>query len=332
MDLQIYPLLFEPVYKEVIWGGNKISSYTGKKLPEINSPIGEAWNICDRGDKQSVVSNGSLAGKTLGELVRAYPGKIVGSRHSSDQPFPILVKLIDSDKRLSLQVHPDEVIARKFEGAEPKNEMWYILDHEEGAKIFAGLRFDKTQLQFRTRVGTDKLEECLQTFPSNRGDAYYISAGTVHSIGGGNLVLEVQQNSDTTYRVHDWGRVDFNGEPRELHVEKALESIHFKDRGLPLIRVDERPVRANKKKSLVRPNKFFISEELKIVSDFFSKTSDKTFHLLSAVGSSFTIKFGNEELLVPKGETCLLPSALGEYHIPPQESRDLTVIRTKLSM
>ena len=332
MDLQIYPLLFEPVYKEVIWGGNKISSYTGKNLPEKERPIGEVWNICDRGDKQSVVSNGSLAGTSLRELVNEYPGKIVGSRHEPQTPFPILVKLIDSDKRLSLQVHPDEVISRKFEGSEPKNEMWYVLEHEEGAKIFAGLRFDKTQLQFRTRVGTDKLEECLQTFPSHKGDAYYISAGTVHSIGGGNLILEVQQNSDTTFRVHDWGRVDFDGQPRELHVDKALESIHFKDRGLPLIRVDERPVTANKKKSLVRPNKFFMSEELKIVSDFFSKTSDKTFHLLSAVGGSFTVKYGNGEVEVPKGETCLLPSALGEYHIPPKEGEDLTVIRTKLSM
>lgn len=332
MDLQIYPLLFEPVYKEVIWGGNKISSYTGKNLPETDAPIGEAWIICDREDKQSVVSNGSLAGKTLGELVKTFPGKIVGSRHSSESPFPILVKLIDSRKRLSLQVHPDEVIARKYAEAEPKNEMWYILDHEDGAKIYAGLRFDKTQLQFRTRIGTDKLEECLQTFPSNKGDAYYISAGTVHSIGGGNLILEVQQNSDTAYRVHDWGRAGFNGEPRELHVEKALESIHFKDRGLPLIRVDERPVTANKKKSLVRPNKFFMSEELKIVSDFFSKTSSKTFHLLSAVDTSFTVKYGNGEVLIPKGDTCLLPAGLGEYHIPPLEACDLTVIRTKLSM
>ncbi|MCM8527083.1 MAG: class I mannose-6-phosphate isomerase, partial [Lentisphaeraceae bacterium] len=233
---------------------------------------------------------------------------------------------------LSLQVHPDEVIAKKFPGAEPKNEMWYILDHDDDAQICAGLRFDKTQLQFRTRIGTDKLEECVQTFSSKKGDAYYIAAGTVHSIGGGNLILEVQQNSDTTFRVHDWGRVDLDGKPRQLHVEEALESIHFKDRGLPLIRVDERPVRANKKKSLVRPNKFFTCDELKIVGDFFSKTSEKTFHLLSAVETPFTVKFGNEELEVPKGDTCLLPAALGEYQILPQEGRTLTVIRSKLSM
>ena len=332
MDLQIYPLLFEPVYKEVIWGGNRISSYTGKKVPIGENPVGESWQICDRGDKQCVVTNGSLTGKTLRELVEASPGKIVGSRHESDQPFPIMVKLLDSSERLSLQVHPDEVIAKKYPGSEPKNEMWYMLDHDEGAQICAGLRFDKTQLQFRTRIGTDKLEECVQTFSSNKGDAYYIAAGTVHSIGGGNLILEVQQNSDTTYRVHDWGRVDKDGEPRELHVEEALDCIHFKDRGLPLIRVDERPVRANKKKSLVRPNKFFMSEELKIVSDFFSKTSDKTFHLLSSTGLPFTVKFGNEELLVPKGDTCLLPAALGEYQIQPQTGSTLTVIRSMLSM
>ena len=332
MELQIYPLLFEPVYKEVIWGGDKISSYSGKKTPETNMPIGEAWQICDRAEKQCVVINGSLAGKTLRELVEASPGKIVGSRHRAEEPFPILVKLLDSAKRLSLQVHPDEVIAKKFPNAEPKNEMWYLLDHDEDAKIFAGLRFDKTQLQFRTRVGTDKLEECLQVFPSHKGDAYFISAGTVHSIGGGNLILEVQQNSDTTYRVHDWGRVDYDGNPRQLHIDEALECIHFKDRGLPLIRVDERPVTANKKKSLVRPNKFFNSEELKIVTDFFSKTSDKTFHLLSAVDHSFTVKYGNQEVEVPRGNTCLLPAALGQYHIPPQEGVDLTVIRSMLSM
>lgn len=332
MDLQIYPLLFNPVYKEVIWGGDKISSYTGKNIPETELPVGESWIICDRGEKQSTVVNGPLAGKTLRELVAAWPGRIVGSKHQSEEQFPLLVKLLDSGKRLSLQVHPDEQTSRKYPDAESKNEMWYLLDHEEGAMIYAGLRFDKTQLQFRTRIGTDKLEECLQSFPSHVGDAYWIPAGTVHAIGGGNLILEVQQNSDTTYRVHDWGRVGKDGKPRKLHVDEALECIHFKDRGLPLIRVDETPVTANKKKSLVRPNKFFISDELKIVSEFFSKTSSKSFHLLSAVDHSFVVKFGDNEVEVPRGDTCLLPAALGEYQIIPQENTVLTVIRSKLSM
>lgn len=332
MESHIYPLLFEPVYKHIIWGGDKLSSYIGIKTPECTLPVGESWLVTDRPGDQSVVANGAHKGLTLRELISSHPSKIVGSRHNPDEPFPLLIKIIDAAKRLSLQVHPDEMNCRKHPGTEAKTEMWYILDHEENALLYAGLRHNKTQLQFRTRVGTDKIEECLQKFPSRKGDAYYIPSGTVHSIGGGNLILEIQQNSDTTFRVHDWGRLDVDDNPRELHVVEALESIHFKDRALPLIRVDESPVTANKKRNLVQHNKYFKAEEIKLISNFFSSTSPKTFHTLTAIDSSFTLKYADGELAVRKGACCLLPAGLGSYGIVPEEGVPLTIVRSMLSM
>ena len=331
MDLQVYPLLFEPVYKHMIWGGSKISSEAGLNLKEDELPVGESWLIADRNDGQTVVSNGPHKGLSLSELIEKHPGKIVSSKHRPGDPFPLIIKIIDAGERLSLQVHPDEIVARKYPGSEAKTEMWYVLEHTPGANIYAGLRHDKTQLQFRTRIGTDKIEECLQKFPSRDGDAYYIPSGTVHAIGEGNLILEIHQNSNTTYRVYDWGRVKKDGESRELHVEQALDSIHFKDRTLPLIRCDESTITANKKRNLVRYNKYFNSEELKIISDFFSNTSSKTFHILSAVNSSFSVKYNDGVVKVDKGRSCLLPAALGAYSIL-AEDEPLTVIRSMLSM
>jgi mannose-6-phosphate isomerase len=332
MDLHIYPLLFKPVFKQRLWGGTQLYDFLNLPHEKTEKAVGECWYIADRDDDQTHIANGAYEGLSLNELVSNYPAKFVGSKHRSHEKFPLLLKYIDADKRLSLQVHPDDIIAKKFPGAESKNEVWYVLAHKDNAQIHAGLRHDKTQLQFRTRIGRHDIEECVQAFPSRAGDAFYIPAGTVHCIGGGNLVLEIMQNSDTTFRVHDWARMDEHGDERELHIEQALESIHFKDRTLPLVRADQSPITANRKKDLVRNNKYFKCEEVKLVGKYFSNTSPKTFHVVVPIDSEILISCRAGEYKVAKGQPCLLPAALGDYNILPEDGRTSTVVRAMLSM
>ena len=201
------------------------------------------------------------------------------------------------------------MVAQKHPGSEAKNEVWYIVDHKENSQIYAGLRHDRTQLQFRTRELEKMILKNVFRFSFSKGGCFCLPAGTVHCVGGGNLVLEIMQNSDTTYRIHDWGRVDNDGNPRDLHIEQALECIHFKDETLPLVRADESPVTANRKKELVRNNKYFKCEEVKLVDGFFSNTSPKTFHILIPVDGKITVTCDAGEFSVEKGQPCLLPAA-----------------------
>ena len=219
----LYPLVFTPVYKEVMWGGNKLETILNREIPPHSEPVGESWEIVDRDDAVSTVENGPLKGCTLRQLVEYYGKDLVG-RSFNGGKFPLLVKLIDAGKRLSLQVHPDEAACSRTPGIEPKTEMWYIIHADKGAKIIAGLRNDTTKMRFLQNISTQEVESTLQIFDSVPGDAYFIKAGKVHAIGAGNLLLEIQQNSNTTFRISDWGRVDANGKSRELHLDAAREA------------------------------------------------------------------------------------------------------------
>ena len=172
MNFQAYPLIFEPVYKNTIWGGDKLSSYIGEKVPENSLPVAELWSICDRQEGSSVVANGEYAGMNLRALIEKWPQVLVSQRHREDQPFPIMVKIIDSAERLSLQVHPDEMYCRTHPENESKTKLFYVLDHDENSQIFAGMGHNKPQSQFRSLVGSSDIENCVQSFSSRQGDAY----------------------------------------------------------------------------------------------------------------------------------------------------------------
>ena len=232
---ELYPLVFQPICKERIWGGTLLREVLGRELPQTETPIGESWEVSDRPEANSVVRSGALAGCTLHELLAHYGTALVGGKTAPER-FPLLVKLIDAGERLSLQVHPDEIACRSIGGgAEPKTEMWYIIAARRGACILAGLDPRATLVQTKSLLNSPEIEQVLRKHPSVPGDGYFIPAGTLHAIGAGNLILEIQQNSDTTYRLSDWGRVDAQGKPRELHVEKGLASVHFTDRSNPRI-------------------------------------------------------------------------------------------------
>lgn len=222
------PLVFTPLYMERVWGGREFARRLGRELPG-DRPIGESWEVSDREEAQSVVADGPLRGRTLHELWTGRRAEIFGARHAGAGPrFPLLCKLLDARDRLSVQVHPPAAAAQKL-GGEPKTEIWYFLTCDPGSCIYAGLATGTTRESFEAKLRAGAVEECLHTVPSHEGDSIFIPSGRLHAIGAGNLIVEIQQNSDTTYRVFDWNRPGLDGKPRKLHIEESLASANFDD-------------------------------------------------------------------------------------------------------
>ncbi|BET65550.1 class I mannose-6-phosphate isomerase [Opitutales bacterium ASA1] len=221
------PLEFRPLYQERVWGGRFFEQALGRDLPE-GKTIGESWEIVDRPEAQSVVARGPLEGKSLRELVQAHPEAMVGAGWPAERPFPILVKWLDCQDRLSLQVHPPASVADEL-GGEPKTENWYVAGTNGDSALIVGLREGVTREQFQQGIADATLESLVHRFPVQAGDSILVESGRLHAIDAGNLILEIQQNSDTTYRVYDWGRVGLDGKPRQLHVEQSMRCIDFAD-------------------------------------------------------------------------------------------------------
>lgn len=221
------PLTLEPIFMERIWGGRKLAELFRKNLPP-NKRIGESWEIVDRPEAQSVVANGPLKGKTLHELWSQHREEIFGDVPDAPR-FPLLIKLLDAQGKLSLQVHPPGKIAAKLHG-EPKTECWYVASAGSGAELFVGFKESINREQFEKSLRAGSADDHVHTIRVQPGNAMFLPAGRFHAVGGGNVLVEIQQNSDTTYRVFDWNRVDEKtGKPRQLHVDQALESIDFSD-------------------------------------------------------------------------------------------------------
>lgn len=327
---QLYPLLFEPIYKEIMWGGKLMKKHLKRDLPKAKNPIAEAWEISDRKGDESAVENGALAGTKIDKLLKKFGKQIIGDSYREGERFPLLVKIIDAGKRLSLQVHPDEEACLELKGAEPKTEMWYIIAAEDNGKIIAGLKQHCTQRQFIDSASSREIEGCLQTFKSVPGDAYFISAGRVHAIDAGNLLLEIQQNSNTTYRISDWGRVGMDGKPRELHVDKAIKCINFADRSSPRITGVAGTTSHNRKFPIINRCPFFIVDDLHLVDNWQDTTDGSSFHLLTPIESQVKIEGKDGETVIGRGRTCLVPANYGRYLIKLRGKKETTVVKTTL--
>ena len=329
----LYPLKFRPIYKERIWGGDMMSEVLGRKLPRHRDPVGESWELVDREDENSVAVNGPLAGATLHELYAQYRGALAGRLGTRNDRFPLLVKIIDAGERLSLQVHPDEAACRELgNGAEPKTEMWYVIANKPGAKILAGLNGRATKVRFKNVLDyPTEVEGMLQCYQSQPGDAFYIVSGTLHAIGAGNLILEIQQNSDTTYRVNDWGRVGADGKPRALHKEEGMRAINFANRTNCRIAGVVGETNFNRKFDVVKICPFFQVSDLRLRSLWNDTTAPgDSFHLLSAVKNRISVGRDDRITEVEPGETVLVPGCFGEYAIQPLELGETVVVKTTL--
>jgi mannose-6-phosphate isomerase len=219
------PLCFSPVYQTYLWGGCQLSERYGRSDAPADGPVAESWELSDRTDGMSVVATGTYRGRTLRELMQEHREAIMGPAFSGTA-FPLLIKLIDARETLSVQVHPDDAAAAAGHG-EAKSEAWYVLEAAPGACVYRGLREGADAASFNTALDEGRVEELLLRYSVSAGDTIYIPGGTVHAIGAGCLLLEVQQNSNTTYRLFDWNRVGPDGKPRALHVEQARPVIHW---------------------------------------------------------------------------------------------------------
>ena len=228
--MNLYPLKFRPIFKERIWGGQQLKASFGKDLP-ANAKIGESWELADLPEDKSEIVNGPLAGQTIDDVIAEFGAAVTG-KEDYQPPLPLLIKILDAQDVLSVQVHPDADLCRRTGKGDPKTECWYIIDAAPGAAIYKGLKPGTTKEQFAAAIENGTCEDYLVKVPVQIGECHFLPSGTCHAIGAGLLIAEIQQPSDTTYRVYDWGRVDpATGQGRQLHVDDALESIHFDPSG-----------------------------------------------------------------------------------------------------
>lgn len=222
------PITFKPLYMPRVWGGRELEHVYGRVLPDAGQPYGESWEIVDRAHEQSIVDEGALAGASLHDLWTARREEIFGSGYEAHPRFPILIKILDARDDLSIQVHPPVDRAEEL-GGEPKTEMWFIADCDPGAKLYVGLKHGVSRKDFERAITGGSVDACVHAIEPKPGESIFIPSGRLHAIGAGFLIHEIQQNSDTTYRVFDWNRMGLDGKPRELHVAQSLASIDFED-------------------------------------------------------------------------------------------------------
>ncbi len=285
----------------------------GKKLPP-GRPIGESWEISDRPGDESIVQNGEFGGKTLRWLMERFPREILGgAKTAAENRFPLLCKILDAREKLSLQVHPPAEKAAQM-GGEPKTEMWFIAEAAPGAELYAGLRRGVTPAEFKRRISDGTVAECFHRIPVRGGDAMFLPSGRVHAIGGGLVIFEIQQNSDTTYRVFDWNRVGLDGRPRQLHFEQSLASIDFNDFEPSL--VPGKPTAGGRAKS--RPlvqNQLFRVEHFEVKAGEGSQLKPRKLQIIAMVGGQIKIHGFSGTLDLRAGQFCLVPAALEQVEI-----------------
>lgn len=320
----LYPLTFHPIYKERIWGGRKLEELYGKKL-QPGIPVGEAWEISDRPGDISVVANGPLAGTDLHALMQQFGQKLMGSRQPYKGRFPLLIKILDAREKLSLQVHPPAAKAEAL-GGEPKTEMWYIADADPGADLYVGLKKGVTRQEFETKVGNGKVSECFHRHEVKKGDTMFLPSGRVHAIGSGLVIFEIQQNSDTTYRVFDWNRVGLDGKPRQLHVAESLESIDFTDFEPELVRSEERKLDGAMVKPLVQDSLFEVAA-CKLQEGSVFNAAAGQLQIIGVVAGKLVARSDGFEQALGPGDFCLLPACLESASLAARENCEFLHIK-----
>lgn len=303
------PLLFEPYLKSVIWGGNKITRY--KNLPPADEKIGESWEISAVPGHESVVACGQYKGMKLNELVDKFGVSLLGTKveEKFGKSFPLLIKFIDAADNLSVQVHPDDDLASRRHDSLGKTEMWYIVESEPEGCIFAGFNKDITQEDYDKAVASNTLGNLLKKHDSQPGDILFIPAGLVHAIGAGNLLAEIQESSDITYRIYDYDRRDSEGNPRQLHTAEARDAIDFAAN-----RDVEKTVATSDDEEIVRCNHFVTRRVLLDGEKKFDYTPS-SFTIVMCVEGSVNISYADGATQLPAGHSALLPAVLTDFDI-----------------
>ncbi len=310
----LYPLLFNPIFQERIWGGRNIQKLYGKPLP-ADVPIGESWEISDRPEAQSEIINGPLAGKTLHWLMEHHGRDLMGDACALNGRFPLLVKILDAREKLSLQVHPPAAKGKALNG-EAKTEIWYIAKAERGAELYVGLRKGVSRAEFERKIKDGTVATCFHRVPVREGDAMFLPSGRVHAIGSGLVIFEIQQNSDTTYRVFDWNRVDAKGKPRQLHVAESLECIDFDDFEPESVRADiAEAAPSNVHIQTLVEDPLFSVETVSLVPPAHIDYELNVPHVIGMIEGKATIFHENYPVEMTAGQFCLVPASLKQMKV-----------------
>lgn len=317
--MQLYPFLFEPNLHPVVWGGNQLRPYKG--LEPSGEPIGESWEVSAVPSSTSIISNGAWAGRDLISVINEYPDDILGKTVNLQYhgKLPLLVKFIDAKKDLSIQVHPNDEMAMREHGKMGKSEMWYVIKADEGAHLYAGFKHKISPYEYQKRVEDGSITEVLADHQVKAGDVFYLPAGRVHAICGGIMLAEVQQSSDVTYRIFDYNRPGMDGKPRELHTELAAQALDY-----------------NVEDNYRTEYEASSNKAVQIIdSPYFSvrvMTASKPFHRDLKKYDSFIItmciegdckihvRSTGEDVILKQGNSTLIPAAIADYDIIPQQS------------
>jgi mannose-6-phosphate isomerase len=320
----LYPLTFQPVFKERVWGGRNLARLYGKNLPP-DRPIGESWEITDRPGDTSIIANGPLAGKNLHWLVKHHASELLGPVKPLRGRFPLLVKILDAQTTLSVQVHPPAHKAAEL-GGESKTEMWYIAHAAPGAELFVGLKRGVTRGEFECKSRDGSVADCLHRVPVRTGDAMFLPSGRVHAIGAGLVIFEIQQNSDTTYRVFDWNRAGLEAKPRELHLAESLASIDFNDFAPALVDTAFNGDDSVKHRALVR-DPLFAVEALQMAAGAVAPLKPRTMQIVACVSGNLRVESSAITIERSPGELCLVPASISAVIL--RASTAATVLRVE---
>ena len=355
----LYPLTFKPIFKERVWGGRRIEALYGKPLPP-SRPIGESWEISDRPGDVSVIANGPLAGRDLHWLVENHAAELFGESRvkpadqlslaadvkrlnstsaaggsqslltsavtsAGERRFPWLIKILDAQDKLSLQVHPPAEIATEL-GGEPKTEMWYVAAATPEADIFCGLKRGVTRADFERKTADGTVAECFHRIAVKPGDCMFLRSGRVHALGAGSVIFEIQQNSDTTYRVFDWHRVGLDGRPRELHIEQSMRSIDFADFEPGLVPAKVAVTDFGQLHPLVNDPLFRV-DHAKIEAGSDLRLDAGTLQVIGLVSGSAEVNAPNGNLVLRAGQFALIPACLATSTVHAKEPVELLWVR-----
>lgn len=303
MDKNKQPIKLLPAFKDYLWGGTRLKTEFNKKS-ELEK-VAESWELSTHKDGESIVASGEYKGKKLSEYIAENPYDVLGERARAFDFFPVLIKFIDAKDNLSVQVHPDDEYARKYNGEYGKTEMWYVLECDEGAQLYYGFKEKISKEEFRKRIENNTLTEVLNSVKVKKGDVYFIEAGTVHAIGKGIVICEIQQNSNTTFRVYDYNRKDANGNTRQLHIEQAIE----------VAKTEPAKPYESDRENVLASCKYFTVEKADVDGTKSFEISDNCFKSVIAVEGSGILKLNGFETTFGKGDSIFIPAQNGGFTV-----------------
>ncbi|MCL9769778.1 class I mannose-6-phosphate isomerase [Flavobacterium sp. HXWNR69] len=305
MTMKFYPLTFTPILKDRIWGGTKLKTYLNK--PIVSETAGESWEISTVPGDVSVVNNGALKGKNINEVIDLYPEEILGKSVIArfGKQFPLLFKFIDAKEDLSIQLHPNDALAKERHNSFGKTEMWYVMQADDSARLVVGFKKDTHQQEYLAHLANKNLLDLLNEYPVSKGDVFFLETGTIHAIGAGVVVAEIQQTSDVTYRIYDWDRVDADGKERELHTEQALDAINYQTTPS---KIDYHEAINQSTPVVTCP--YFTTHIIALRTVFDWNRKQDAFTVLMCTNGQFELTVGDEVYHYRMGDTLLIPACL----------------------